>query len=445
MKTGDRNSNAAVTNWERVGSWFVFLFFLIAICVTRSSYFTQLISPHYGFHSWEISEWLINYEGGFVRRGIMGQMLLAIEQVHAYDVRVAIRLIYALSSVVILLILYRVFKSEGWSPVLLPTGLCLGYTLLSLWGRKDFLMLALAFAVFLCYRATITRPPGKRHGAWLLLYVLAAIQLLAHEASFFFTYPILMLYSYHLYRGSRRSPSRSAAKTLTCFLPVLAVMTAVCLFKGDKGVAQAIWASWSEVFAAYPDASGVSQVGPGVQALGWSAVSTFKYHFHSAYFGCASSSPLHVILALFVILSAYFLLTRIDCVSMGKSRPKHLNHTLLSDVALVQFIALIPMFTVLSCDWGRTLPYWVLSSLFFYHVFKHEAVTFPPVLTKFSQTIHGFIDGNRLLRSPATYLLLVLLTPVPNYYAPLDHVNTIQQAFSAEIFDFINQITTLLA
>lgn len=444
MKSSEKNSNAAVTNWERVGSWFVFLFFLAAICVIRSSYFIQLVSPHYDYHSWEISEWLINYEGGFVRRGIVGQMLYVIEQVHVYDVRVAIRLIYALSSLVILFILYRVFKSEGWSPVLLPTGLCLGYTLFSLWGRKDFLMLALAFAVYLCYRAAVIRP-DKRYATWLLLYLLAAIQLLAHEASFFFTYPILMLYSYRLYRRSNLSRLRSASRTFVCFLPVLVVMAAVCLFKGDKSVAQAIWASWSEVFAAYPDASGSSLMGSGVQALGWNAFSTFKYHSHSAYFGCGSPSPLQVILALFVILSAYFLLTRIDCVSMGKSRPKLLNHTLLSNVALVQFISLLPMFTVLSCDWGRTLPYWMLSTMFFYHVFKHEGITFTPFLTQVSGTIQGFIDGNRLLRSPATYLLLVLLTPVPNYYAPLDHANTIQQAFLAEILDFINHITTLLA
>lgn len=442
MKTGERNRHTAVTNWERLGSWFVFLFFLTAICVISSNYFTNLVSPQHGYQSWEISEWLINYEGGFVRRGIVGQILHAFEQMHLYDVRVAIKLLYILSSVVILLILYRVFKAEGWSPVLLPTGLCLGYTLFNLWGRKDFMMLALAFAIFLCYRSAVTRH-GKR--AWLLLYVLSAIQLLAHEASFFFTYPILMLCSYGIYRKSGMTWSRSAVKTLICFLPVLVIMSVVCLFKGDKSVADAIWASWGRVFAAYPDAGGVSQVGSSVQALGWNAVSTFKYHFHSAYFGSTSSSPLHVILALFVILSAYYLLTRIDCISMGKSKSNHLNHTLLSNITLVQFIALLPMFTVLSCDWGRTLPYWVLSSLFFYHVFKQEEVTFPSCLTKPSRAIQGFISGNRLLRSPITYLLLVLLTPVPNYYAPLDHINTIQQGFYHEIVNFINHITTILA
>ena len=444
MEAGQRNKHTAVPIWERLGSWFVLLFFLTAICVISSSYFTCLVSPQHGYQSWEISEWLINYEGGFVRRGFLGQILYALEQVHLYDVRIAIRLLYVLSSIVILLILYRVFKSEGWAPVLLPTGLCLGYTLFNLWGRKDFLMLALAFAIFLCYRAAIKRN-GKSAAPWLLLYVLSIIQLLSHEASFFFTYPILMLYSYRRFRISSLSCSRSAARALIHFLPVLAVMAAVCLFKGDKSVADAIWASWGEVFASYPDASGIHQVGSSVQALGWNAVSTFGYHFHSAYLGCLSPSPRGIFLALFVILSAYYLLTRIDCVSMGKKRPRHLDHTLLSDVALVQFIALLPMFTVLSCDWGRTLPYWVLSSLFFYHVFKREAVTFPSCLTKTSRAVQGFISGNRLLCSPATYLLLVLLTPVPNYYAPLDHINTIQQGFYNEILNFINHITTVLA
>ena len=445
MKAGQRNTNTAVTNWERVGSWFVFLFFLSAICVISSSFFTSLVNPQNGYRSWEISEWLINYEGGFVRRGIVGQILYAFEQVHLYDVRVAIKLLYVLSGVVILLILFRVFKAEGWSPLLLPTGLCLGYTLFNLWGRKDFLVLAMTFAIFLCYRVIITRQSGKRSALWLLLYLLSTIQLLTHEASFFFTYPILMLFSYRMGRISSQSRSRSAAKALICFLPVIVVMAAVCLFKGDKSVADAIWASWGKVFAAYHDGSGIPQVGSSVQALGWNAVNTFGYHFRSAYFGHATPSPRGVILTLFVILSAYYLLTRIDCISMGKSRPNHLERTLLSDVAIVQFIALLPMFTVLSCDWGRTLPYWILSSMFFYHVFKKETVTFPPCLSKVSLAVQGFIGGSRLLVSPITYLLIVLFTPVPNYYAPLDHINTIQQGFLHEILNFINHITTILA
>lgn len=404
----------------------------------------NLFNPQFGYGSWEISEWLINYEGGFVRRGIVGQILLAFEHVEIYDVRIAIRLLYVLLSVVMLLILYRVFKSEGWSPLLLPTGLCVGYTLFNLWGRKDFLMLALTLAIFYCYRSAITRS-SKRMLSWLLLYVLSTLLLLIHEASFFFTFPILLLCSYGQFRASNLSRSRSALLSLLQFLPVLVVMAVVCLFKGDKSVADAIWASWDKVFATYPAPGNASQIGASVQAIGWESVSSFGRHFYNAYVGCVNPSPWGVPLALLVMLSAYYLLTRINTVTMGRFMPKRVDHTLLSNVALVQFISLLPMFTVLSCDWGRTLPYWVLSSLFFYHVFHCEAVVFPSVLTRISRTVQNFISGNRLLRSPYTYLLLVLLTPVPNYYAPLDHINTIQQRHCLYIHDLINQIAALFS
>lgn len=444
MEATRRNRSAAGMNWERLGSWFVFLFFLIAFCVNISGDFMNLFHPHYGYRNWEISEWLINYEGGFVRRGILGQLLLALEQVHIYDVRVAIRLLYALSSILMLFILYRVFRAERWSPLLLLTGLCVGYTLFNFWGRKDFLMLALTYAIFLCYRSAITQP-SKRMASWALLYVLSALQLLIHEASFFFTFPILMLYSYGRFRASNLTRTHSAVRSLLQFLPTLIVMAMVCLFKGDKGVADAIWASWGEVFAAYPASESVAQVGASVEALGWDAASSFARHFYNAYIGYSNPSLWRLPLALLVMLSAFYLLTRIDSVAMGKSRPHPVDHTLLSNVAIVQFISLIPMFTVLSCDWGRTLPYWIISSLFFYHVFHHEAIPFPSVLTRISRAAQGFIGGNKLLRSPYTYLLLVLLTPVPNYYAPLDHINTIQQRLYIYLHDLINPFAALFS
>jgi len=442
MNANQRNRLTSRTTWERVGSWFVFLFFLFGFYVNNSGGLLDLFSPQYGYQGWEISEWLINYEGGFVRRGLLGQALLALEQAGMYDVRVAIQLIYTLSSVVILFIIGHVFKAEGWSPLLLLTGLCLGYTLFNPWGRKDFLMLALTFMIFHCYRTAVTRHQ-RGIAAWILLYVLSALQLLAHEGSFFFTFPILMLHSYCESRSHNLSSSRSAASSLLRFLPVLAVMAAVIIFRGNNHVADAIWASWDKVFATYP-ADGGSQIGLGVQALTWDPVTTFNKHLYSAYVGSDSPSYWGIPLALSVIVSAYYLLTRIDSATMGKSRPKQPDRTLLSNVSLVQFISLIPMFTILSCDWGRTLPYWMLSTLFFYHIFKHDAGTFPACLTSVSQATQRFIGNSKLLSSRFTYLLLVLVTPVPNYFAPLNHLNTIQHRCYLYLSDAINHISTLL-
>ena len=45
------------------------------------------------YESYQISDWMINYEGGFVRRGLMGQLLLYANSVHNFDVRYAILII----------------------------------------------------------------------------------------------------------------------------------------------------------------------------------------------------------------------------------------------------------------------------------------------------------------------------------------------------------------
>lgn len=115
-----------------------------------------------------------------------------------------------------------------------------------------------------------------------------------------------------------------------------------------------------------------------------------------------------------------------------------MNHTMMSDIALVQFVALLPMYTVLSCDWGRTLPYLVISSVFFYHLFKQEAPLFSRRLNCISSRLQAIISGNRILTLPAIYILLVLLIPIPRYHIPFDSLNTFQQRFQIELLRFIN-------
>ena len=83
--------------------------------------------------------------------------------------------------------------------------------------------------------------------------------------------------------------------------------------------------------------------------------------------------------------------------------------------------------------------------MFFYHVFKNQPVHFVPFLTRTSDNIQSFISGNRILNSPFTYIMLVLLAPVPTYNAPLDHINTFQQRFFQIILDIFHQIASLIA
>ena len=439
MKRGHQLNNRS--NYEKAFSWFVFLLFCVATCLNSFGKLLQAYSLLPGYQSWEISEWLINYEGGFVRRGLFGQLLWSIEQWFPYDIRVAVIGICIITSAIFLYIIFRVFKKEGWALLIIPTGFCLGFTLFNLWGRRDYISLMLMFALFLLFRHVLSHP--RKWLGWVAFYVLSALQLLIHEASFFYTVPILMLYGFHHLLGQRQSVAKSLCTCILQFLPVILVMAAVCIFKGNENVAQVIWDSWAPVIGRYQ--ADTSSMGWGVSALTWSPELIFPSHFSTSLMGDVSPAVWRIPLVIFNLLTAYYLVTRLNAVDMGLYRPKPMNHVLMSNVALIQFIAMLPMFTVLSCDWGRTIPYWVISSCLFYYVFKQEPVSFASYLTKTSSRIQGWISNSKVLSSPFTYILLVLLAPVPTYNAPLDHINTFQQRFFTIILDIFNQIASYFA
>ena len=423
-----------ISHWgEIVFSWMVMALFGGSIVLGCLKNFRP---SGFDYLSYEVSDWLINYEGGFVRRGLIGQMLLELEKLHLYDVRLAIALMIAVCSVAILWILIRIFKREGWSLLIIPIGLCLGYTFMNIWGRRDLLTLTLTFLIFLSYRRAIS---GSRQWLpWCAFHILSILQILIHEAAFFYTFPILMLYGFNKLRTEHHSILSSAAKCLLQFLPVLVVMGIVCLFKGDQQIAQTIWASWGQVFSAFqPEA--VNELGESVEALGWDASETFGNHFYTSYIGCFHPTYWGIPMTLFNLLATYFLLTRLNSVKTGIYPQRAMDHAMMSDIALVQFIALLPMYTVLSCDWGRTLPYLVISSVFFYHIFKQSTPLFSRRLNRVSSMIQGAISGNKVLSLPAVYILLVLLVPIPRYHVPFDSLNTFQQKLWTELLHVIDK------
>ena len=354
--------------FERLFSWVVFILFasilFARVCIGNSFYTTD-------YYHWPISEILINYEGGFVRRGILGEILWLIEQIHFYDVRIIISIICIFSSVSILSVLLIIFKKEGWPLLLIPTGFCIGFTFLSLGGRRDFLSLLITFCIFICFKKIITYR-GRSNTWWVIFDILSVFQILMHEAAFFYTFPVLILLWFMICRSKQKSISESFIICIRLFLPILVTMAIVCLYKGDVYIAEAIWASWKEVFATYPSDGETTKLGEGVSALGWNTIGTFKRLLWASYIGTYSPSYWRIPIVICTLIVTYYLLTNINLVDMGIYKKKSMDHHFMSNIVLVQFISMLPMFTVLSCDWGRTIPYWVISSLFFYHIYKKE-------------------------------------------------------------------------
>ncbi len=417
---------------EIISSWLVLLLFAVSIVIGCIKHLKPSLE---GFQSWGISDWLINYEGGFVRRGLLGQLLIELEKIHLYDVRIAITLICVVFSLVILFILLQVFKKQGWSLLIIPTGLCLGFIFMNYWGRRDMLSLTMTFVIFYIYKMAVSRPRGWL--PWGTFHLLSVLQILIHEASFFYTFPILMLHNFYRLRSQHHTVGASTGWCLLHFMPVLMTMGLVCLFKGDQQMAESVWASWAAVFNTYqPKAS--AEIGLSVKALGWDAMETFYNHFYTGYIGCHAPRLWRIPLALLNLPITYLLVTRLNSVKTGIYPQRAMNHTAMSDIVLVQFFALLPMYTVLSCDWGRTLPYLVISSVFFFHLFNQERPLFSRRLSRVSARLQDGISAIKPKHLAIAYILLVLLAPIPRYYAPLDTTNTFQQRFQVELLRLIN-------
>lgn len=412
--------------FERFLAWFVFLYFIRILLDRLLALYNILIGRTIlDYRIFDISDWLINYKGGFIRRGLMGQILWEIEQLHLYDVRMAISIICLFASIVLLFLVLRVFKEEGWSFLILPTGFIFGFTLFRLGGRRDMLSLLLTYVLFFLFEYIVYRP-GKKSVGWLLFYLISLFQILMHEASFFYVFPILMLTYLMELKKNQKSFCKNSLLCLLHFVPIFLTMAAVCLFKGDPLTAEIIWNSWEKVFSSFPCNSDTTVIGEGVDALTWGTKDTFVNHLKASYIGSHSPSYMLIPLSIFNLLASYLLVSRINTVDMGIIRKRQMNNVLMSNILLIQFIAMIPMFTILSCDWGRTIPYWLLSSMFFYHIYKNEKIDFL-CLTKVSQKIQKGISQNRILSNNYTYIILTLLTPIPWSGAPFDFANTFQQ------------------
>lgn len=409
-----------------------YIFILLWLCYIAASIIRNL---HYSisdltYVNCGVSDWLINYQAGFVRRGLPGQVLYMIYQAHPFDVPQAVLAIVAVTSVLLVALMVRIFIKKGWSAAILPLGCCFFFIFLSTSQRKDSLLLLLTYCIFAVYKRYLH---SRRLGTWLIFFALSTVMLLSHEASFFFCFPILAVYAYRYNvshheatTGAGTSMKARLAKTLMPMAPVALVMGAVCVCKGNMPTAVAIWHSWSDAFAQFPDgihnyAYTLGNIGDNVEALSWKLLSTARLHLTVNLFGVleVADGPWNILIGLpgLVVLFGftYYLVTRLNTVKIGKYKMAGDTAMEISNTLLLQFVFMLPMFTILSCDYGRTIPYWVLSTLMAVACFGRLEIT---ALDKLSGKIQHKLQ-RPVYKSAWFYTLIVVFTPLTSMYAPI--------------------------
>jgi hypothetical protein len=304
------------------------------------------------FNVWPISEWLINYQAGFVRRGFVGELLL-LGAVNGSLIKSLYILTFCLYATYVVLFLGVYWKASVRNPnvlllaVLIQGGIFNMGMSADFYTRKEIIFLIFFAIQCLLYLQYQTSRDSRRE-AWLALYLVVVltfspVMVLIHEAYLFMGFPISALL---LWLASDNQPQLKTPKICLAVLSLeLVLIFMICsVFHGDFGVSQKIWDSLPFVDRQLLAPSAPYSVFGAIGSLGWG----LGQHLTTIY-GVLSSGGVFV--WIFFAFGNALTISYI-ALSIGSGFESRFARSrywgLIGRAALV----LSPMFLVAS-DWGR--------------------------------------------------------------------------------------------
>ena len=371
---------------------FLMLFYTLLVC---KNLYVSTVPTLYSLFN--LSEFLVNYQGGFVRRRLLGEIFYWLWQSYSINPILIIQIISFICFLGVVIFFVYQFIKKHYNWWILP----LGFFLANGWIiRKDYLMILMLAAIIYGYIHL-----KNIYLKLLFVILMEVVLLLIHEAFFFFGTPFVIL----LFLRDKNLNLEIGTRILLSFSLVLSFFV-VGYYKGDDEVVKNISNSWDPLFP------NLVQNGGTLKSLGWETLPTMKFHFR-VNFVESSLGFIGFIIRPITLFLIYYLASRILFVfRTSRSELQNNDRTLLSSILIFQFIMLIPMFTVLSCDTGRVVLYWLSSSFIFFLLIPRELLKyiFPQYflrsITKIDQKIDILLPPTKGLM--ALLVLVITMTPV---------------------------------
>lgn len=379
-------------------------FSLILAAVLRLGY-KLLFTLSNGINTDECSEFLVNFSGGFVRRGLLGEVLYDFSQttgISPFPLILGISII-CVAFVMTFFLKAFVKRDMNWWIVLSP--LFCGF--LVYFVRKDFMQYALLIGVLLMLRRWRGNP-------WNIAAVcaLSILGLLLHEAYLFWAIPLTVLAIYAV--------SRSAAAATVSALTFLGCFGVLSVFKGDAANVTTIMASWNSLGV------GLETCGTSIKALEWESVNTFLYHLRANFHAMGATGAegwLGVVIQPIFFMVTYYFISNFSRVFRKKGTDfNEDDRTNLSAVYLLCALTMLPMFTVLSCDYGRLYQYLFVSAYATVLILPRDVCSamFPrrcrAAVSRLNASIWRYLTPTKGIM----IILLLLLSAAPYGFSMLD-------------------------
>lgn len=316
--------------------------FLILTGLLLWALLSQLVAAFsWGHGSFQMTEWLINYSGGFVRRGLPGSLIGICADATGIQ---ANHLVITFSVVCYLaLAIWFLRRASGAFPaILLLSCIVMGFPAYQdSIVRKDCLGLLLLVACL-----AVDRGGLPRIAVILSMNVLSGVAILSHETFVFYALAGLVL----LRRGDEDpQPLIGVIRRGVVLLPAAACFLLTVIFYGTPAHAQAVNDSWLPLWRAIdPTNTGVGTPAAAIEALGWTSEKGLSLSIYML------TSGLYQPLAWFIVFAVSFGL--VVLFTPAERRAK------VTALLLAQLVFISPLF-LLGVDYGRWLFLWVASTV----------------------------------------------------------------------------------
>lgn len=342
------------------------------------------IALSWGHDSWQITEWLINYQGGFVRRGLPGELIFRLSShigIGANVIAVILSLVIFFIIFILLFIKVRNYFSIAFllSPVVLGSAAYQNFIV-----RKDGLGV-LCFILCLL----VSKKIGSTKLKFITLNLISSFAIVSHESFIFFGIPAILIVNTEVHKFRFTGYLRELFSTSLKLFPTFLIFFITAYAHGTKETAilinQSLLDLWFQIEPNNP-CNCFLRPGGSIDALQWStsqglSLSRSLVHAYSHGIWVPLAWIITIAICFFITINFY----REIPASLGVESNSLDRKLRLITSLLFQLLVIFPLF-ILGWDFGRWIFIWITSSIAFF-AFNNESL--PTPLELLSTKIRG--------------------------------------------------------
>lgn len=305
----------------------------------------------WGHDSFELTEWLINYSGGFVRRGLPGSLIGICSDATGIQANHLV-IGFSLACYLVLTIWLLRRATSRFPAILILSCIAMGIPAYQdSIVRKDCLGLLLLVGCLAAERSRLPRPV-----VLVALNLLAGVAILSHESFVFYALAGLVL----LRDRDRKSPAAiEFIRRGLSLLPAAGCFLLTVAFHGTPGQAEAVNASWMPLWRVIdPGNPGLATPSAAIEALGWTTQQGLSLSLYLLTSGFYQPLAWAMVFATTFGLVVLFTGQNAACsATVTTALRVRVTALLLAQLAFVS-----PLF-LLGVDYGRWLFLWVVGTI----------------------------------------------------------------------------------